>query len=378
MKIKELLKSFILWRFVMCLLTIPAALLFPLKDGFTHLASSFVPANFLTLWSNFDGRHFLSLAHSGYSTPTTYQLYAFFPVFPWLIRNLNIFGSELVTALIISNLCSFLALIVLYKLVRLDFSKKIATTSLLLLGIFPTAFFLGAAYSESLFLLLIVSAFLAIRKKQLLIACILASIASATRFSGILLWPAIILEVYQANGSQLSKLIRKPSSIFLLFPPLGLFSYMNFLYLKTGNALYFLTGQTGSEGSWLVQKIILLYQVFFRYLKMLIFINHRDPLFFTVLLEFIVGAVFISLIIMSFKKLRQSYAIYSLLIYIVPTFTGSFASLPRYVLAAFPVFILLAVWFERQTPIVKKIYFIISLVLAFISVSLFSRGYFVS
>jgi len=96
-----------------------------------------------------------------------------------------------------------------------------------------------------------------------------------------------------------------------------------------------------------------------------------------VILEFIVGTLFLVLTIAAFKKLRRSYAFYTLLSYLIPTFTGTFATQPRYVLTVFPGFILLALWFSNQSPLMKRFYVAASVIFSVIAIGLFTRGYFI-
>ena len=110
---------------------------------------------------------------------------------------------------------------------------------------------------------------------------------------------------------------------------------------------------------------------------MLIFIDHTDPLFFAVLLEFLSGSLFLVLSLLAFKSTRLSYALYMLPSYILPTLTGTFSSLPRYVLLLFPGFILMSVWFTKQSPSIRLAVYLISMILGLISISLFTRGYFI-
>jgi hypothetical protein len=110
---------------------------------------------------------------------------------------------------------------------------------------------------------------------------------------------------------------------------------------------------------------------------MVIFIDHTSPLFFTVFIEGLTGAVFLTLILLAFKKSRPSYALYALLAYIAPTLTGTFLSMPRFTLVLFPAYIVLAKLIIGLPPRFKKAIYAASLTAAIIASSLFVRGYFV-
>ena len=108
-------------------------------------------------WGNFDGEHYFSIARDGY-LPLTYF---YFPLYPILIKILAIvfggsFTAYAISGLLLSNLFLIIALVGIYKLGKLFYNEKSAFFSILLLLAFPTAFFLGSFYNDSLFLALAV------------------------------------------------------------------------------------------------------------------------------------------------------------------------------------------------------------------------------
>lgn len=378
MNLKKFVNQFILWRLLLILFTIPAAFLLPLKPGFTQQTPHFSFDNLILLYSNFDGQKYLNLSQYDYGHPITKDDNFLFPFYPWLIENFNIFNSPLITAIIISHTCLFLALIIIYKTIKIDYDDITAFSVLRLILIFPTAFFLISVYSESLFLLLSVSCFYFARKKNYLLASAIAGLASYTRLMGLFLFPFLLIEFWIEHKKNVKLMLQDYRIISLLLAPLGLINYLKLLEIKTGNALSFLYDKPLFNPDRIISKVILLYQVLFRYLKMIIFIDHTDPLFFTVLLEFSVGIIFLVLVIISFRQLRLSYAFYSLFLYLIPTLNGSFISLPRYVIIIFPLFIILAKWYQHKSNKIQAVILILCLILSFISISLFSRGYFIS
>ena len=118
---------------------------------------------------------------------------AFFPFYSNLIRFLTpYFKNSTFAGITISTLSFTLGLIILYKLVRLDYPDEIANLTIILLLVFPVSFFFSFVYTEGLFFLLIVGSFYAARRNNWLLAGILGGLASYTRFVGILLLPALI------------------------------------------------------------------------------------------------------------------------------------------------------------------------------------------
>jgi len=185
--------------------------LIPLRLGYTLQTTGFSWSNLVHMWTSFDCRHYLSLAEHGYSYFYTQQLYAFFPVYPFLVRSLaSIVGCYLTSGLVISHLSLIFAMYFLYKLVRLDFKEKTARSVLLLLLLFPTAFLFGAINAESTYLLFVVLSFYFIRQKKILPAFLIAALASATKFSGIFIWPALIIEFWYQSNKNFKKMLKQP------------------------------------------------------------------------------------------------------------------------------------------------------------------------
>ena len=66
-------------------------------------------------------------------------------------------------------------------------------------------------------------------------------------------------------------------------------------------------------------------------------VNSSDPLYFTIWMEFLTGIGFWFYQFILFIKQRLSYAVFNFLAYIIPTLTGTFTSLPRYVPPLLPL-----------------------------------------
>ena len=379
MKVKKFLYHLLTWRFSLLAIAILAIFFIPLRSGYTLQSGTFSFSDLSTMWANFDGLTYLNLAENGYENLNSQNQYAFFPVYPYLIKTFSFLGSYLASALVVSHLSFILGLYVFYKLVLLDFQKEVALRAAFLLLIFPTSFFFGSVSPESLFFLLAVSVFYLIRKKLFLPAVLLATIASATRFAGIFLWPAIIIELWQQNKTNLKKTLSDPRSVLMLLPPLGLLSFMRFQFLHTGKWINFISTQPGFGANRVVNKLILLHQVFYRYFRMLTQLSlFTDPIYFTIVLELVIMVFFLGLVFHAFKKTRLSYAVFATLSLLVPTLAGTFSSVPKYVLTIFPAFIVLALFFNKAPKKYQNLYVLVSVILSIVSIALCTRGYFIS
>jgi hypothetical protein len=160
--------------------------------------------NVVSSWERFDALWFLRIADSGYRDEDGSAV--FYPLYPLTIRLLaSLFGGqgELGAALLISNLAAFGAMVVLYFLTSSEFDERVARRSVIYLAVFPTSFFLLAPYSESLFLLLVLTSLWGARRGRWEIAGLAGAGAAATRNLGVLLvLPLAVEAVHQFRGSR--------------------------------------------------------------------------------------------------------------------------------------------------------------------------------
>lgn len=127
------------------------------------------------------------------------------------------------------------------------------------------------------------------------------------------------------------------------------------------------------------KNIILFPQIIFRYLKMLFTVDFYNPIYQTLILEFITGITFLFLPIYGyFKKIRLSYIFYAIIGFLLPTIQGSLSSSPRYVLILFPSFLALAILISGLPKWGKISCILFSLILLSIETILFLRGYWVA
>lgn len=374
----NIILMFISWRVILLLISIFSINFIPLAftDRFLGGGPIFFKINpYLFSWANFDGEHYLSIAIFGYKNLEQ----AFFPMYPLLISIFaKPFSTELLSSLInstivgliISNISFLLSLLLLFNLLRIDYSRKIVYLTLTFILVFPTSFYFGAVYNESLFLLLCVLSFLNARKGRWFWAAFFGFLSSTTRIFGLLIFPALLIEAYQQRAN-LSKVVW----IFLI--PSGLGLYMLYQYFTVGDALafYHLQKLVGEQHQ---SELTLLPQVYYRYVKMLLTTDKFNPIYQTVLLEFIVGITFFGLPLYGYlKKVRLSYILYALMGFLLPSVQGSFSSVPRYVIVFFPSFLILALIVDKFR-IIKCLLLIIFIIFLIIETSLFLRGYWVA
>ena len=111
----------------------------------------------------------------------------------------RIFGGHYVTAGIAVSLAAALGgFVLLYRLAESRLGAEGARRAVLYLALFPMTFFLQAVYSEALFLLFTVAAFLAAERGRFLGAGALTGLALLTRPAGFALLPALALLAWRS------------------------------------------------------------------------------------------------------------------------------------------------------------------------------------
>ena len=147
-----------------------------------------------------DSQQYLRIAQFGYvNQGDAANGIVFFPFYPFLIRIITFdFNYANLSGLIISNVCSILTVVYLFKLVKLDYSDSVAKKTILFLCIFPTACFLSAVYTESVFLVLTIASLYYARNSNWSLAGLLGILSTLTRIAGLVLVPTLVVEyLYQ-------------------------------------------------------------------------------------------------------------------------------------------------------------------------------------
>lgn len=315
---------------------------------------------------------YLGIAENGYekqsfSTDRPHN-WAFFPLFPLLWRGAARLTGEMVfTGMLLSNLFFFAALVLVYKTAReFGLEEADADRALFYLAIFPVSYFFSLPLTESLFLLLTVGSFLAARRRRWWLAGALGALASATRVTGVLLLPALLLLYWQTYGRGASprELVRPPLfGLFLI--PLGFLSFTFYLYLITGNPLAFrdvLVTWGRGTGLFLIPLVSYL----------------REPLLVAIpwdfrLVNFAAAATVIVCGLVLLKRREWALACYTLSSVVVSLSSLILQSQARYAMVLFPVFMVLAVAGRGRR--FDEGYRVVSLVLFTLMLALFAAHY---
>jgi hypothetical protein len=318
-----------------------------------------VPSGSMNLWSHWDGEHYVTLASGGYLTPPDKVSPAFFPLYPLLMRSLaELFGGPIsnealsVWGPLLSLLLLPFALYFIYQIALDGWGERVARGTILALAFFPTTFFLNAAYTESLFLALSAGSLWAMRvRKNLLLACVLAGLASATRNVGVFLVVPLLCEWIKNIDHY------RWRAAYLALVPSGLFAYMGFLWARFGDPFLFYsaqgawgrhaTGPFATVGGALVSAVEgagrLLDPGLWADPTLGNLANHLAAAGNLTNLAFFVFAV--AALLAGLRDLPLSLTLYGLLLVAPATLFGTPQSplmgTPRYILVAFPIFIVL-------------------------------------
>jgi len=304
----------------------------------------------LTAWNRWDAPHYLYIAEHWYTNVgDEANFIVFFPLYPLIIR--NVFSGIFISSILFIAGCYLF-----YKLIQIDFSKKVAGAAIIIMAIFPTSYFFNAPYTESLFLFLFAVSFYAARKSNWILAGLAIALACITRPFGILILPAILVEWF------VSKEHNYKSLPIIIFP--SIFSISSYLYLNWsiyGNIFEF-------------QKILANHwqKNFMSPIASIVNTWRIAPTIALGWFEAITITLSWIIIPFAFKYLRKSWALYYTLSIILFSSTSFILSTPRYLLSIPPIFVLIAL--AEKNVFFKFTWRFISIILLFYFATLFARG----
>jgi hypothetical protein len=307
------------------------------------------PDGAFNYWANWDGGWYTTISQDGYfnSAATT-----FFPLYPVLISlGTWLGGGPAMWGIVLSVAALLPALYFLYGLVERLFDDRAARASVLALALFPSAFFLNAVYTESLFLLTAIGCFWALRVRgNLVLACIFAYFAMLTRNVGVFLLVPLVWH-WLRNRRELGW----GSVFFVAFSASGLGAYMYYLWQVRGDPLYFAVAQRETWGRAFVNPVDTLGKAWSTGVFGARYAFHPHTMFagtnpepafkaadtFSLLLLFFL----VFLLVLGIGRLPWDLWLYSAFVMAAPILTPSpfwaLTSFSRYLLAAFPVFAVL-------------------------------------
>jgi hypothetical protein len=187
-------------------------------------------------WQRFDTLHYLRIAHQGYTVDDS----VFPPLYPLAIRGLGtlltngvvagtdgpetIAVSYVLAGLIWSNLACLGSLILLHRVATVELGAALAGRTLVYLVLFPTGFFMFAAYSEPIFLLFALGSVWSATRGRPWTAGILGMLAALTRLTG---WALVVPLMYEyVRRRHFDPRRLDWAAPAALLPPLGLAAFL--------------------------------------------------------------------------------------------------------------------------------------------------------
>jgi hypothetical protein len=137
--------------------------------------------------ARWDGAWYLDIAQHGYHHVSVWpggnSSFAFFPLFPWLVRALSwlTLGSPLVAALVLTTVLGAVGALLIWRLTAQIFGDEVAYRAATLFCFFPASFVLSMAYTEALTVAAAAGCLLALTRRRWVLAGGLGAAAAMTR-----------------------------------------------------------------------------------------------------------------------------------------------------------------------------------------------------
>ncbi len=329
---------------------ISAFAIFLMRDG------EFSFSQWINSYLQWDANNYHRIAQGGYSFHTengAYTTLAFFPLYPWLIRVVNVFvNNYIISGILLSSLLYAGACAFMYKLLALDYNKSTAIRAIIYISVFPHSLFFGVMMNESMLFITSVATLYYIRKHNWALVGIMGALAALSRMAGLLLAiPAAVewLEHYkifeklrQKKIGEIWKLFySKGLWIFLMLLGTGIYLFCN--YKTTGEWFKFLEYQKDiwNNGAVYFGKGISI---------MAEGAMHNDSYTrFAIWLPEIISVAFvIAALAYGLRCTRNMYTAFLLIYIIINTGFAWPISIARYMTCAIPAFIILADFGERH------------------------------
>jgi hypothetical protein len=297
-----------------------------------QLPDTFFPDRpWLDGWARWDAAHYVAIAGGGYGgdNPSPHGGVGFFPLYPLLMRAaVEAVGAAPTPAnlalagFLIANLAFFAAVPLLASLAAARLGETGGRTAALLLCLVPFGFFFNAAYSESLFLLLVLAAFAFAGRGRWWAAGAVAGLASGTRLVGLALLPALLWSAWRRRAP-----LRDLVGLALL-SPIGALAYGGYCWWRFDDPFAYFAAQA-TWGGW---------EEHVRFYAELFVLHPRqalvgDPRHLIIVLNTAFGLLALALLPRVWHVCDEGLALFTTLLVVVQ-FAFTWVSLGRYLLPA--------------------------------------------
>ena len=308
------------------------------------------------VWARWDSVWFLRIAEHGYADLERTAA-AFYPLYPASVGLLGrvFFGHYVLAGIVISLAASLTAFVLLHDLAESKLGAEGARRAVLYLAVFPMTLFLQAVYSEALFLLLTVAAFVLAERRRFAPAGLIAGLALLTRPVAFALLPALAIIAWRSPD-------RRRALANLAVAPLLFCAYPVYLWIDRGEPFAFADAQDvwtrhvsyagplggiweGLRAGWAGVRQLVSGSHTTTYWPA---VDGTDPMRVAAVnlegLAFL--ALFVALTIVAWRRFGAPYGLFAALSLAIPLSVPSerwpLLSLPRFGLVVFPLFLALA------------------------------------
>jgi Mannosyltransferase (PIG-V) len=309
------------------------------------------------VWARWDSVWFLRIAEDGYGELEGAAA-AFFPLYPALVGVIGrlLAGHYVLAGILVSLAAALAAFLLFHDLAETKLGADGARRGVIYLALFPMTLFLQAVYSEALFLLLTVAAFLLAERRRFLGAGLVGGLALLTRPVGFALLPALALIAWRSPE-------RRRALASLAAAPLVFCTYPLYLWAERGDPLAFADAQgvwsrhvspvgpfggiwDGLRAGWAGVRQLVSGSHTTTYWPA---VDGTDPMRVAAVNLESLGflALFVVLTVVAWRRFGAPYGLFAALSLAIPLSVPSerwpLLSLPRFGLVVFPFFLALAV-----------------------------------
>lgn len=308
-------------------------------------------------WNLWDSPHYIEIAQYGYGHQIedgNFYMLVFFPLYPVLIRIFSMFlHNYIVSGLVVSTLSYCFGCMLMYKLVAIDYSKPIAKKSVMFMSVFPFAFFFGGIMTESLFFLLVIATFLAIRQHRWFAVGILGMLSALSRSFGVLMIiPAAVewIQTYHPVSLIREKNFRLLGShvvraLPIIIIPVGTLIYLYINYQTAGDPFIFLKYQ---REHWYQELQFFGKTTNMLWSRTMAFSDRWTDITSLFMPELILIPIFAGIILYSVRRTRSMYVAFMFVYFIFNVGASWPLSMSRYLSCMFPVFWVIAEFTDRH------------------------------
>ncbi len=310
---------------------------------------------FIKMWHRWDSTGYVNLAKEGYYYTENGNniCLVFFPLYPIAMRLMFfITNSYYISGLAVSWLAYIGSVIYIYKLTAIDFKADTAFKTVVLISVFPFAFFFGSIHTESISLFTISACLYYIRRHNWAMVMIFGILASLSRLVGsLVIIPAVMeyIRVYKPFHALAQKQFGLfwrdifTKFIFIPFIGTGALTYLWINYDISGDPFKFLAYQ---QTVWMHHAQSFIQTFYDLFAKAFGYLNSVNGCIW--LPELIIVILTVALMIRLWRKIPAMYSAF-LAGYIAVSYANSWLlSAGRYMSIALPLFIMLAVWTDKR------------------------------